>query len=177
MKHPRFHAGLRGALAAFLLVAPVCAATQAEDAARQAAALFVASCVRFTGNEAGLRAWATDTKIPELPAPGQEGFLKGALGKVFDASNPAGSFVIVSRDDGGCSVLARAVESTVLLDAVEAALRAASFGVFLAGQWDDAVDEKIRHRTYEVSFGARKWTVVVSQGQGVGQAMLTASAR
>jgi len=168
-------------LAAVLLAARPAAAQQPsrlDVAARQAAALFMASCVQFAGHPAALRAWAAQTKIPVLPAPGQAGFLKGAPGTVFDASNPAGKYVVISLDDGGCLVAAEAVNSAELVRATEAALAQAAITAVLDGDRADITDEKMRHRTYNAAAGARGWTMVISFGPGQpAQAMLSAAAR
>jgi len=170
------------ALAVLAALVPLAAAAQQPSrldvAARQVAALFLASCVQNAGHPAALRAWATQTKIPLLPAPGQAGFLKGAPGTVFDASNPAGKYVIVSLDDGGCLVAAEAVNTAELVRATEAALAQAAITAVLEGDRADITDEQMRHRTYHASAGPRSWTLVLSFGPGLpSQAMLSAAAR
>ena len=152
--------------------------SRAEVAARQAGTLFVASCVQFAGSSAGLRAWAKEIGLPELPQPGQAGFLKGVPGRVYDASNPAGKYVVVSRDDGGCLVLAEAVHTAGLVRATEAALARAAITAVLDGDHGDLADERMRHRTYHASAGSRSWTLVISHGPGQpDQAMLSAVSR
>lgn len=159
--------------------APVARApTRADVAARQVAPLFVASCVQHAGNPAGLRAWAAKIKLPMLPPPGQAGFLKGAPGTVYDASNPAGKYVIVSLDDGGCLVAAEAVNTAAMVQATEAALEQAAITVVLDGDRGDLGDTGMRHRTYHASQGQRSWTLVISYGpRQPDQAMLSAAAR
>jgi len=166
-------------LFAGLLAWPVAAAeSRAVLAARQAAGLFVQSCVHHAGTPAALRAWAEKLGLPELPAPGRAGFLKDAAGVVYDASNPAGKYVVISHDDGGCLVMAEAVDTAELTPAIEAALREAAYSVVLAGYNAELEDARLRHRTYHAAQGARALTLVVSHGPAeVDQAMLSAAPR
>lgn len=152
--------------------------TRADVAARQVASLFVASCVHYAGNPAALRAWAGKIGLPALPDPGQAGFLKGAAGKVFDASNPAGKYVLISHDEGGCFVLADAVNTAELVRSTEAALASAAINAVLDGDRADLGDTGMRHRNYHAALGQRSWTMVISYGPGrPDQAMLSAVAR
>ena len=152
--------------------------TRADVAARQVASLFVASCVQHAGNPAGLRAWAGKIGLPALPEPGQAGFLKGSAGKVFDASNPAGKYVLISHDEGACFVLVEAVNTAELVRSTEAALANAAINAVLDGDRADLGDTGMRHRNYHAALGQRSWTMVISYGPGrPGQAMLSAVAR
>ena len=157
---------------------PAQARPRADVAAQQAAGLFVTSCVQHAGQPASLRAWATKLGLPPLPDPGQAGFLKGAPGRVYDASNPAGKYVVVSLDDGGCMVLAESVNTTELVRATEAALAQIAISAVLDGDRADLGDSGMRHRTYNASLANRGWTVVISYGpRQPDQAMLSAAAR
>lgn len=180
----RLHGGMRRILPLIVctILLPLGASAQepsrADVAARQAGALFVASCVQFASNPAGLRGWAKKIGLPELPQPGQAGFLKGVPGMVYDASNPAGKYVVVSHDDGGCLVLAEAVNTVGLVRATEAALSQAAITAVLDGDRGDLANERMRHRTYHASAGSRSWTLVISHGPGQpDQAMLSAVSR
>ncbi len=158
--------------------APAQPPSRSDVAARQAASLFVASCVQYASDPGGLRAWAGKIGLPALPEPGQAGFLKGEAGKVFDASNPAGKYVLISYDNGGCFVLAEAVTTAELIRATEAALAAVAITAVLDGDRGDLGDSGLRHRNYHAALGQRSWTMVVSYGPGrVDEAMLSAVAR
>ncbi len=159
------------------------APAQVDIAAKQVASLFVASCVRHVGAPDALRDWAAKIGLVTLPDPGQAGFLKGAPGKVYDASNPAGKYVLVSLDDGGCLVLAEAVNTAELLRATEAALAQAKITASLENEHIDPAPAHMRHRTYraganQAEAGGRGMTLVISFGPGKpDQAMLSAAAR
>jgi hypothetical protein len=43
------------------------------------------SCNAFVGNPKGLRDWAAAAALPSLPTGGEQAFLHGAPGRVFDA--------------------------------------------------------------------------------------------
>ena len=60
---------------------------RAADNANQVAGLFMQSCIRFAGDKDGLRNWAMETGLKELPAAVQELFLSGVPGVVFDGLN------------------------------------------------------------------------------------------
>ena len=169
-----------GALA-LALAMPAHAQTRAEVSAQQAAALFLQSCVAYTANMPGLRAWAASVGLRPVPEQGQAAFLKGAEGKVFDASGEMGKYVLMSHDDGGCVVLAQSAEPGAIVRATEAVLRDAAITVLLDGDREDLETQGMRHRTYHASQGARSWTLVISTGPGrggvPGQAMLSAGKR
>jgi hypothetical protein len=157
---------------------PAQARPRADVAAQQAAGLFVTTCVQHAGQPASLRAWASKLGLPPLPDPGQAGFLKGAPGRVYDASNPAGKYVVISLDDGGCMVLAESVNTVELLRATEGALAQIGISAVLDGDRADLGDSGMRHRTYHASLADRGWTVVISYGpRQPDQAMLSAAAR
>ena len=155
--------------------------------------MFLQSCVAYTANMPGLRAWAASIGLRAVPEQGQAAFLKGAAGKVFDASGEAGKYVVISHDDGGCAVLAQSAEPGAMARATEAVLRDAAISLVLDGDREDMETKGMRHRTYHGSQGARSWTLVIStgpglgdvpgqgsgpgQGNGPGQAMLSATPR
>ncbi len=100
------------------LLAPTAYAATA-DSATQLAGLFMQSCVPFAGDHTALRDWAHQLGLAEVPEPARAAFLHGAPGMVFDASNPAGKFVVISDDAGGCSVLAATANGPDVLKALE----------------------------------------------------------
>ena len=64
------------------------------------------SCLEYAGDKDGLREWAKKDDLTGTAAQAQDQFLHGLPGIVFDASNRAGKFVLVSEDGGSCSVIA-----------------------------------------------------------------------
>lgn len=133
------------------------------------------SCARFVGNRQGLRDWAAKAGLSEVPAEGEAAFLHGAPGRVFDATNAAGKFVVVSPDDGSCSAVAERADGGAVIADVEARLRDSGVAVTLAGETDDKAVRGVRHREYVVSQDRQAWQILLSIPlDGPGPAMLTA---
>jgi len=159
-----------------LLLAPIAHAA-APDNAAQLAGLFMQSCVPFAGDHTGLRNWARQLNLAEVPEPARAAFLHGAAGVVFDASNATGKFVVVSEDAGGCSALADTANGAEVVKALEDNLRQSGIAFTPGPDTSDPQEARLRHREYTASLGARKWRIVtgtVRDRQG-GRAMLTAN--
>ena len=76
-----------------------------SSSARQAAGLFMQACVRFSGNEDGLRSFLFDHHVPRMKPEAAGYFLRGGHpGQAYDATNSFGRLAVVSRDDGTCTV-------------------------------------------------------------------------
>jgi hypothetical protein len=154
---------------------------RAEDppnvAAKQAAGLFVQSCLRFAGDKDALRGWAKKTGLKELPASVQDQFLYGLPGVVFDASNKEGKFVLVSEDGGSCSVIAEMASGPVVISDLEQAMNEAKITFKVTADKADTVENSLKHREYQASQGERAWLLLVSTVKDPigGQAMLTAN--
>ena len=147
------------------------------DAPQQLVGLFVQGCMPFVGNAAGLRAWAARTGLPSVPDPARSAFLQGAPGQVFDGSNPEGKFVLVSSDDGLCSVVTDKAASHPVTEALEAGLRQAGLRYRLAIERDDLHLSAIHDREYLATKDGRGWRVLAAtvQDDKDGEAMLTAA--
>ena len=155
---------------------------RADDApdvnAKQVAGLFMQSCIQFAGDRDGLRNWAKQTKLTELPGEAADHFLYGLPGVVFDASNKDGKFVLVSEDGGSCSAIAETAKGTSVIADLEQDLNAAKIAFKVTGEKNDAEEKALKHREYLATQGDRQWLLLVSTVQdanGGGQAMLTAN--
>jgi len=144
--------------------------------AEEISGLFLQSCLPNAGNPAALRQWAAHAKLPELPDPARAAFLHGAPGKVFDASNGEGKFVLLSSDDGLCAVVTDRAADRETVQALERALGAAGIQFRLVAERNDKLDPKLRHREYLATGSGRVWRILAStvQGSAADQAMLTA---
>jgi hypothetical protein len=159
-----------------LLLASSAYASPADNAA-QLAGLFMQGCVRFAGDSVGLRGWAHQNNLADVPEPARAAFLNGAVGTVFDASNPNGKFVLISEDAGGCSAMAEIANGPALLTALEDDLRRAGIGFTPGQDVPDPQEKQLQHREYKATLGTRTWRIVagtVRDRQG-GRAMLTAN--
>lgn len=147
------------------------------DAPRQFVGLFVQGCMPFVGNAAELRAWAVRTGLPAVPDPARSAFLHGVSGQVFDGSNREGKFVLLSSDDGLCSVVTDKAASQPVIEALEAGLRQAGLRYRLAIERDDSHLSAIHDREYLATKDGRGWRVLAAtvKDDKDGEAMLTAA--
>ncbi len=101
-------------------------------------------------------------------------FLHSAPGQVFDGSNASGKFVLVSSDDGLCSVVTYKVTEPALRDALEAGLTKAGLEFRLVIKRDDKTETAIHDREYLAAKGKSGWRVMMEAvSDGTGQGMLT----
>jgi hypothetical protein len=159
------------------LAATICgAAGSAQDNAADVTGLFMQSCVSFVGNRQGLRDWAASNGLHELPPEGEQAFLYGAPGKVFDATDATGKFVVVSPDSGACSTIAEIADGAAVLDQLERALHAAGIAIQVTKDADDSAEKSLHHRDYVASKDRLQWRILVGTvGDKPGTAMLTAT--
>jgi hypothetical protein len=139
--------------------------------------LFIQGCMPFAGNPAALRDWAARTGVPAVPEQARVAFLHGAPGQVFDGSTPDGKLVLVSSDDGICSVATDMAVQKAAADALEAAFRQAGVAFRLAIERDDRHIPNIHDREYLATKDGRGWRILlatVKDDKG-GEAMLTAA--
>ena len=99
------------------------AANEAVTNGEQVAGLFLQSCMAYQGNAEGLRKWADQNRLHPLPDKAQDRFLNGLPGVAYDASDQPGKFVVVSNDDGTCSVVTNEAEPDTVVSALEKDLR------------------------------------------------------
>jgi hypothetical protein len=175
---------MRLGYACIVAIGGIVAATfaRAEDpqnvTAKQAAGLFMQSCIQFAGNKDGVRDWARKTGLKELPPAVQDRFLYGLPGVVFDASNKDGKFVLVSEDGGSCSVVAEMASGDALISNLEQDLKEAKISFKMTAEKPDTEEKSLNHREYQASQGDRSWLLLVStvKDPAGGQVMLTANA-
>jgi len=135
---------------------------QAAAAAKQAAGLFMQSCIQFAGDKKGLRDWARKNSLKELPTDVQEHFLYGLPGVVFDASTRAGKFVLLSEDRGSCSVIAEMASGPAVIGSLEQDLNEARITFKVTAEKGDVEEKALKHREYLASQGQREWLLLVS---------------
>jgi hypothetical protein len=139
--------------------------------------LFLQSCVPYAGKPTALRQWAARAKLPDVPDPARARFLNGAPGKVFDASNAAGKFAVLSSDDGICAVVTDQAGDTDTARALERALGEAGIKFRLVIERDDKLNPKLHHREYLAARSGLAWRILAAtvRDSVPGQAMLTAA--
>jgi hypothetical protein len=153
------------------------AAEPSATAAAQIVGLFMQSCVRFAGHTDGLRAWALGAGMKLLPAAGQEAFLSGLPGQVFDASTRQDKLVLISEDAGACSATAESASGAEVVKELEQVMRSSHIDFTMTHEDDDKVEKALHHREYTASQGARQWEMLVStvKDAAAGEVMLTTS--
>ncbi len=131
----------------------------------------------FAGNPSALRAWAGKTGLPAVPEQARAAFLHGAPGQVFDGSTAEGKLVLVSSDDGICSVVTDQAVQQAVVDTLEAGLNRAGAAFRLAIERDDKNLPEIHDREYLATKDGRGWRVLVATVKDPkgGEAMLTAA--
>ena len=120
--------------------------------------------------------------VPLAPRPIRPvGWLDGAAGKVFDASNAAGKFVLLSADDGVCAVITEQAGERETVKGLEDALRGARAMFRMVIERDDKLNPALHHREYLATKGNRAWRILIATkrdgkaGETPGRAMLTAA--
>jgi hypothetical protein len=167
-----------GALALASIAAGARAADPGDaDTAAQVVGLFMQSCVRFAGDVAGLRKWALEAGMQILPAQGQQAFLYGLPGEVFDASTKQDKLVLISEDAGACSTTAESASGSEVVKTLEQAMQLSHIDFKMMGEDADQQEKILEHREYTASQGGRQWDMLVSTVKGVarGEVMLTTS--
>jgi hypothetical protein len=166
---------------AWALAAAMPAARADDQAGTQSAAqvvgLFMQSCVRFVGNATGLRAWATQAGLKPLPPEGQQAFLYGLPGQVFDASTSDGKLVVISENSGSCSAMAESASGTTVIKMLEEVMQLSHIDLAMTHEDDDAQEKALHHREYTAALGGHQWEMLVSivKGTAPGEVMLTTS--
>jgi hypothetical protein len=158
-----------------VLLAMLFPATAFAGPADELSGLFMQTCVPYAGRPVTLRQWAAGRKLPEVPDTARATFLHGAPGKVFDASNDAGKFVLLSADDGICAVVTNHAGSLETIQALERSLAEAGIRFRLVAERDDPAEAKLHHREYLAAGSGRTWRILAEtvNDSAPGQAMLT----
>jgi hypothetical protein len=149
----------------------------AADSAAQVVGLFVQSCVRFAGDPSGLRAWAPKAGMQPLPAQGQQAFLYGLPGVVFDASTKSDKLVVISENEGACSAMSESASGPLVVKTLEQVLQQAHIDFTMTHEDDDQQEKTLHHLEYTASQGDRHWQMLISvvKGTAPGEVMLTTS--
>lgn len=139
--------------------------------------LFIQGCLPFAGNVAGLRDWANRVGLPTVPERASAAFLHGAPGQAFDASVEGTKLVLVSSDDGICSVATDKATQQAVIEALETGLRQAALAFRLVIERDDAHQTEIHDHEYLAARGKEGWRILAAtvKDQSGGEAMLTAA--
>jgi hypothetical protein len=157
--------------------APSGEVTLPAGAASQVVGLFMQSCVRFALDPAGVRGWALHAGLKLLPPEGQQAFLYGLPGQVFDASTKDGKLVMISENSGACSTMAESASGAAVVKVLEQVMQLAHIDLTMTHEDDDKVEKALHHREYTAASNGRQWEMLVStvKGTAPGEVMLTTS--
>jgi hypothetical protein len=158
-----------------VLLAAMIPGTALAGPPEELSGLFLQTCLPYAGRPQALRQWATREKLPAVPDPARAAFLNGAPGQVFDASNSAGKFALLSSDDGICAVVTDQAGDLEVAQALERALGDAGIKFRLVIERDDKLNPKLHHREYLAAGTQRAWRLLAATVHDNGQAMLTAA--
>jgi hypothetical protein len=112
--------------------------------------------------------------LHELPPAGEQAFLQGVPGRVFDATNDIGKRVLVSADSGACSAIAETADGAAVARDLEQGLHDAGITVTLTAETDDSADNALHHRDYVATKDTLRWHILVGTVRDrPGTAMLT----
>jgi hypothetical protein len=165
---------LRFVLPLLFLAAP--ALGQQADGATQLAGLFTQACLAHAGNPAALRQWAAQFHLPAVPPEHAAAFLRGGHGQVFDASNRAGKFVVVSDDSGACGSFTDRATASDVLPALRAQLRPLGITLAPAASPNAASAPEMAFASFTLRLGQQQDLLVIGTSKDGGDAMIQLTA-
>jgi hypothetical protein len=129
-----------------------------DPVAVQAVGLFEHSCMPFAGLPRDLRSWVAAHHLPALAQGATQALLRGEAGQAYWASTPDGKMVLISNDNGSCSIVLAAADKAVVDTALQDYF--GSLGT-TAAQMDDKTspDGKAHQTLWMVSVRKRSWLV------------------
>ncbi len=127
--------------------------------ADQVVGLFVATCLRYPGDVAGLRGWVSGQGAPAMPRQASDAFLAGRPGQVFDVSYQTTRLALISLDDGGCEAVAEFADPQLVVSYVAEALRQAATPATLKGDFSDRQHPGVSQRVWEATLAGRQWVL------------------
>lgn len=130
-----------------------------QAGADQVVGLFVATCLRYPGDVAGLRGWVTGQGAPAMPRQASDAFLAGRPGQVFDVSYQSTRLALISLEDGGCEAVAEFADPQLVVSYVAEALRQAATPVTLKGDFSDRQHPGVSQRVWEATLAGRQWVL------------------
>ncbi len=130
-----------------------------QTGADQVVGLFVATCLRYPGDVAGLRGWVSGQGAPAMPRQAADAFLSGRPGQVFDVSYQTTRLALISLDDGGCEAVAEFADPQLVVSYVAEALRQAATPATPKGDFSDRQHPGVSQRVWEATLAGRQWVL------------------
>ena len=130
-----------------------------QAGADQVVGLFMATCLRYPGDVAGLRGWVTGQGAPAMPRQASDAFLAGRPGQVFDVSYQNTRLALISLDDGGCEAVAEFADPQLVVSYLAEALRQAATPITAKGDFSDRQHPGVSQRVWEATLAGRQWVL------------------
>lgn len=141
-----------------------------DPGAAQAAGLFVQACVQYAGATDALRAFMGQLNVPAMPSDVAAKLLPpNQSGIAFNASNEQANLMVVSHDNGLCTVFSDSADGDQAAAAVVEKLTAAKVTLETVKDEADARNPALWHRNYRASLEQRKWALVLSSSKDAGR--------
>lgn len=125
----------------------------------QVVGLFVATCLRYPGDVAGLRGWVTGQGAPAMPHQAADAFLVRRLGQVFDVSYQTTRLALISLDDGGCEAVSEYADPQLVVSYVGEALDQGGTGATRKGDFSDPQHPGVSQRVWQATLAGRQWVL------------------
>jgi hypothetical protein len=86
------------------------------------ASVFIMSCMQFAGSPPRLRTWMEGQHMTRAPDEVAKQYSGGKPGQVYGTRQLGGALLMVSLDDGGCTMIVERAKATIFRDSLEGAL-------------------------------------------------------
>ncbi len=140
--------------------------------ADQVVGLYMATCIRYPGDSAGLRAWVTGRGAPPMPRQAADMFLTGRPGQVYDVSYQDTRLALISLDDGGCEAVAEFADPQDVVGYLATALQQSGTVAKVQGDFTDPRRPTVHQRVWQATLGGRQWVLNAVTAAEVPQASL-----
>ena len=130
-----------------------------QTGSEQVVGLFVATCLRYAGDVAGLRGWVAGQGAPAMPRQAADAFLTGRAGQVFDVSYQTTRLALISLDDGGCEAVSEYADPRLTVTYVGEALSHDGTPVVAKGDFSDRQHPGVSQRVWQATLAGRNWVL------------------
>jgi hypothetical protein len=130
-----------------------------QAGSEQVVGLFVATCLHYPGDVAGLRGWVTGQGAPAMPRQASDAFLAGRAGQVFDVSYQTTRLALISLDDGGCEAVSEYADPQLVVSYLAETLSQNGTTVTPKGDFSDRQHPGVSQRVWQATLAGRQWVL------------------
>ncbi len=157
--------GLAGSLfgLALSMSSPTLGQSSGSDLdAAQVVALFQQSCMRYAGDAAELRSWASAHHLRRVPVE-QAAIFLGSIGagEVYGASNATGKHALVLYGSGSCQIIAMTGMASIIKRSLLDLLHGEGVVVsplLVRSNQEGGIEQEL----FEAALGARRWKISIT---------------